>query len=75
MTWTTILTGMKLLVQLLGWLQSRGYIEQGRREERAAQLAAIFRDITVAAGVESQVRVMSDEEVDNTLEANSWYRD
>jgi hypothetical protein len=74
-TWDVIFTGLKLIVQLLGWLQSKGYIEQGREEERAAAARELLRAMQVAIGVQTELKNKTDEEIDAIARSKGWYRD
>lgn len=75
-SWLTFTISLiKLLTALTTYFQSRGWIEQGRQEEREAALRTALSSLAKANGVIAEFKGKADEEVDKTIEAKGWYRD
>jgi hypothetical protein len=71
----TIIALIKLVASLITFFQSRGWIEQGRQEERARAMKEVLASLTIATGVQDEIRILGDEEVDKLIEERGWYRD
>lgn len=74
MTWQTALTLVKLVIQLLGWLQSRGYIEQGRQEERDRAAREVQAMLAKTLKIEQDISNVSDVDLDSYIQGRGWYR-
>lgn len=73
MSLTTIFSLIKLLISLLSYFQSRGWIEQGRKEEREAMLREVYASLSSALKVEKEIDSATDQEIDAMFENNGWY--
>lgn len=76
MSWLTFTISLiKLLTTLTTYFQSRGWIEQGRQEEREAALRTALTSLARANGVIAEFREKTDEDVDRELGERGLYRD
>jgi hypothetical protein len=74
MSLTTVLQLIKLLASLISYFQSRGWIEQGRKEEREAVMGEIYASLSRALKLEKEIDNASDKEIDAMFESRGWYR-
>lgn len=75
MSFTLILNLLKLLVSLAAYFQSRGWIEQGRKEEREAAFRELTASLSKALLIEKEIDSATDEQIDAIARDNGWYRD
>lgn len=76
MSWATVIINLlRFLTLITTQLRERKLIQQGRDGANAENLAAAMRDLAIAHQVLSDLKGVTDAEVDRQLEAKGWMRE
>lgn len=76
MSWATVIINLlRFLTLITTQLRERKLIQQGRDGANAENLAAAMRDLAIAHQVLSDLKGVTDAEVDRQLEASGWMRE